>query len=177
MGLEEVKKEILDKAKEESARIEAEATMQIKSMEDDFANEMKEKRMLSKARIDEEIKHLTEIKEAEAKALARDITAEKKMQIINQAIAKAKQKLKEKNKEYIPKMIEKAKKEFSFSIGKIYCNKEDMHLIKGAIEADIDGGIIIENLDGDVSIDYSYDTLLESIKNRYIQEIAKALFP
>lgn len=65
---------------------------------------------------------------------------------------------------------------------KVYVNKNDMSLVKPFAktmtisERDMLGGVIIENSDGTVRIDNSFDMLLESIRNSTLKEAADILF-
>ena len=81
-----------------------------------------------------------------------------------------------KRKEHIKRLVEKAKKEIDVKY--VYCNKTDKKPM-GAIktqEAEILGGIIAENKKKDVRVDYSYETLLEDIKEKYLQDLGNKLF-
>ncbi|MEK6876839.1 MAG: V-type ATP synthase subunit E family protein, partial [Nanoarchaeota archaeon] len=61
---------------------------------------------------------------------------------------------------------------------KVYCNKNDAKLVKGfkAESSDITGGLIAENADGTVRVDYSFDTMLQNVKENELQKISKILF-
>ena len=63
-------------------------------------------------------------------------------------------------------------------VAKIYCNKKDLKVLKDfkAEAADITGGLIAENKEGTVRVDYSFDTMLQNIKENELQSINKVLF-
>ena len=63
-------------------------------------------------------------------------------------------------------------------IGKVYCNKKDSKMFKGVetSSTDIIGGLIAESKDGLIRVDYSFDTMLESIKENEIKGVVDALF-
>ena len=60
----------------------------------------------------------------------------------------------------------------------LYCNKNDAKFMKdfNAEAIDIMGGLIAENKDGTVRVDYSFDTMLQNIKENELQSINKVLF-
>ena len=74
------------------------------------------------------------------------------------------------------KLLEKAKNDIE--VEKIYCNKKDLKLLKefNAEAMDMTGGLIAENKDGTVRVDYSFDTMLQTIKENELQSINKVLF-
>jgi V/A-type H+/Na+-transporting ATPase subunit E len=66
----------------------------------------------------------------------------------------------------------------NIDISQVYCSKKDVPLIKQykAIPADILGGIIVENSEGDERIDFSYDTVLKEVVEKDYPKIMKLLF-
>lgn len=81
-----------------------------------------------------------------------------------------------KREAYINNLLEKAKNDIE--VAKVYCNKNDASMVKGfkAESAGIIGGIIAENNDGTVRVDYSFDALLQAIKENELQNINQILF-
>ena len=81
-----------------------------------------------------------------------------------------------KREAYIKKLLDKAKKEID--LGYVYCNRKDSKFVKDfkAENAEMIGGIIAENKERIIRVDYSFDTLLESIKESELQNINKLLF-
>ena len=63
-------------------------------------------------------------------------------------------------------------------IAHIYCSSRDAKFIKefDVQSADIIGGLIAENNERTVRVDYSFETLLQSIKENELQSIRKLLF-
>ena len=74
------------------------------------------------------------------------------------------------------RLLEKAKNDIA--VAKVYCSKNDARLVEGfkAEPSGINGGLIAENADGTVRVDYSFDTMLQNIKENELQEISKILF-
>ena len=178
MGLESIKKDILDNAKKETARIEAETALRIKEIEESSNKRIEE----IKAEIGESTKRrlaqITSTKTAEAKENISILLLEKKRVLIDAAISEAKMEIiGSHNEQLLKKLLAKATKELG-DIDKVYCRKEDIPLLNEVktIPKDIGGGIIAENKDGMIQIDYSYDSILSAVKDKHLQEIAEALF-
>ena len=73
-------------------------------------------------------------------------------------------------------LLEKAKSDIE--VAKVYCSKKDAKFVKGfdANPIDIIGGLIAENKERTIRVDSSFDTMLESIKEKELQGINKLLF-
>ncbi len=179
MGLEAVREEITGNVKKQEESLLAEAREQaakIMSEAEKKAGEFREKS-------ESETKKIIEIAKrqdaASADLEAKKLALEAKKIAVNRVFEEARQRLKKldlKKKEFIFKrLIEKASKETD--VGTIYCNKSDANLFKGykAENADIVGGLIAENKEGTIRVDYSFDMMLESIRESQLQEISKIL--
>jgi len=186
MGLEEVVKDILDKAKADSAVIakagNEKAAEILKKAETELL--VKEQR----ARDDlERVKESEERKELSDAALA----AKKKLQnvkkeLIESAYAGLSEEAANFSERERTKMLktlfEKCAAEIS-DIGKIYVNKKDVTfakiLAKGNISVvpeNILGGIVAESRDGKFRVDYSFDRFIEMVKETRTKELSNALF-
>ncbi len=81
-------------------------------------------------------------------------------------------------KEVLQRLVNKAKKEMP-DAKYAYCNERDNELItglqvKGA--ADCIGGVIVANSDESVRINYTFDVLMQKVKEENMNEIAKKIF-
>jgi len=180
MGLEEVKEEILNNARNDSSKIIEEGkkeAQEIISKAKKRIDEHKEKLKDDKEKL---IENLEKMKMAQARSEAKKLVLDKKKQIINNIFEKVKQKLSGLNdserKKYIQKLTEKAKNEIS--IATVYCNKKDKKFLQDfrCEETDIIGGVIVENKDKSIRIDYSFETIMNNLKETSLQDIAKKLF-
>lgn len=69
-----------------------------------------------------------------------------------------------------------------FEPGAVYANAKDAALVKrlaGDVpvkKADILGGLLIENKDRTIRLDYSFDTVLEALKEDSLKEVSRRLF-
>ena len=180
MGLEQLKQEILKKAEEKAEQIIKEAKEQEKA-----AVKQAEKRVgeYSKSS-EEEIAKLSDMIEKRAKAASelesRKMLLSAKGDITQEVFLRVSKEIahfdSRKREVHIQKLIERARGRME--IGRIYCNRKDMKFVKGfeAAEAEIKGGIIAESKDRSVRIDESYDSILEGIRDRNLQEISKIIF-
>lgn len=180
MGLDKVKEEIIRKAKEQAEAIITEGREEAEKIAKEAEGKIKE----NKEKIEAELKKTgISIKKkgiASAELEVKKILLQEKKRAIENIFEEVKNKLAalndKKREEYIKKLIEKAQKEINVKY--IYCNKKDRKFIKDfeVEETDILGGLIAENEKRDTSVDYSYETILENIKEKHLQGIGKVLF-
>lgn len=183
MGLEVVKEEILNSAKAQASSLIAEAKKEADRAMKEAENKCKEINEKSESEIKNIIDRLKRQEMASAELEKKKIILESKKQILESVFAEAKKRLEglsDKEREhYIKKLLERIKDDiepFYF-----YCSRRDVNFLKG-IEGidvkpmDIIGGLIGENKDKTVIVDYSFEELLESVKGSQLQEVSKLLF-
>lgn len=180
MGLEAVKDEILNSAKEQSNSLIAEARKEASRIARETENKIEGMRQKS----DEEAKRMIDAIKRQELASAemenKKMLLEAKKQLIDGVFAEARksiENLDDKKKEfYIKKLLEKAKNDIEIS--NVYCSKKDSKFLKGfhAEAADIIGGIMAENREKTIRVDYSFDSMLENLKETELQSINKVLF-
>ena len=180
MGLEAVKEEIIRNAKEQSNSLTAEARKEanrVMKEAEKKIEEMKEKSDTQTKRLLDIIKR-QEITSAELEN--KKMLLEAKKQVIESVFMEAKKGLEilddKKRESYIKKLLEKTKNDIE--IAHVYCNKKDAKFLKGfdVKSIDIIGGLLVENKDKTIRVDYSFETLLQSIKENELQTINKLLF-
>ncbi len=174
MGLEEVKKEILDNARKEAKLIHSEADKEIKEID-----ALTQKRIEEvKASYDEEarlaIEQYKTMIVAETASLINKERLAMEKEIIDEVFNLALENLSSsKNREkHLKKMVTLTKQGYS----KIYCSEKDMKLVKGAVKHPISGGIVLEDSLGEQRLDLSYDTILKEMRQESLAEVAKILF-
>lgn len=180
MGLESVKEEIIRNAKKHEESLIDEAREEARHIIEKARKESMELREKSDAETKKALDIIKRQEAASAELESKKMLLEAKKKIIDLAFAEAQKKLEkmeQKKREAIVRaLLEKAGKEIG--IGIVYCNKKDAKSIKGykAEETEIIGGLIAENTDGTVRVDYSFDSMLQSVKESHLQEINKSLF-
>jgi V/A-type H+-transporting ATPase subunit E len=180
MGLEEVKEEIISSAKQQEESLLAEAREQAKKITARAEKEISGIKENSNA----EIKRMADIIKkqelASAELESKKMLLEAKKQLIESVFSDARKKISglgaKTREEHMKKLLEKAQNDIE--VAKVYCSKKDMHIIKEFDTEAIEmlGGIIAENKDGTVRVDYSFDTMLQGIKENKLQNISRILF-
>ena len=180
MGLEAVKEEVIRQATEQETAMIAEARKESGKLmreAEKKIDEMKEKSDLETKKMIETMKRQA-LSSAELES--KKTVLEAKKQIIESVFAEVKKRLEnldEKKRESLAKKLtERAKKEMEVEY--IYCSRKDVKLLKDMKVEPINiiGGIIAENKDKTIRIDYSFETLLETLKESELQNINKILF-
>jgi len=180
MGLEKVKDEIVEKAKEQASL----AVSQAKSKAGHTLREAEKKiEEYRNASLEDAKNVMVDIKRQEiarAELEAKKMFLQSKKEIIDEVMENAKKELlKSKEREMsdlISSLLNKAKNDIEIEY--VYCNKMDSKFIKGCNvkEAEISGGLIAENKEQTIRVDYSFDTLFQSMRENKLQEIAQELF-
>ena len=180
MGIEEVKEEVIRNAKEKASAMIAQAKKEaarIMSEAERKLSEMREKSNLEAKKLIEAIKKQ---ESATSELEKRKIALEAKKQTIENAFTEAKTRLREmddkKRESTLKKLIEKAKSECEAEF--IFCSSKDNKFFKGMkIDiVEITGGLIAENRERTIRVDYTFDTLLQSIKENELQHLSRILY-
>ncbi len=178
MGLEEVKKEIIEKAKREADAILKDADKEAKEIVTETKDKIEQYKKDMDVQQEARIAGLEKVYSASANAAAKGIILEKKKEIIISAFDEAAKIIakQSKSRKYIEKLLAKAQSEIEIST--VYCNKQDVSGIAGfkAMPENISGGVIAENKEGTIKVDLSYDSILADIKAKNLHEIAEILF-
>lgn len=180
MGLESVKEEVIRNAKEEASLLLAEARKESSKILKEAEAKVEEIKAKSEFETKKAIDTMKKQELASAELDSRKLVLDAKKQAIENVIADARKKLEaldEKKREfYIKKLLDKSKKEID--VAYIYCNKKDAKFVKDfeVIPTNIFGGIIAENKEQTIRVDYGFESLLESIKESELQNINKLLF-
>ena len=180
MGLETVKEEILSNAREQSNSITAEARKEAGGITREAERRMEEMKEKSEAETKKIIDMIKRQELANAELENKKMVLEAKKQIIESVFSEAAKKLEalddEKREIYIKKLLEKAKKDIE--IVHVYCNKKDAKFLKDfKVEAvNIIGGLLAENKEKTVRVDYSFEMMLQGIKENELQNINMVLF-
>lgn len=180
MGFTQLKKSITEKTDKEADRIVKEAHKEAEEAKRKLEIEMEEKEQeaMQDAKATIAMVEKRELASAGLEAKKKKLIAKK--ELLEKTFDEAKNKLdkllkKKERKDLIEKLLKKAQNEIT--VGKIYCNKVDAELVSGkrVEKRDMLGGIIAEDKSGEVVVDYSFETLLEDIKNDYMSDITKIL--
>ncbi len=180
MGLESVKEEILRQAKEQETAAIAEARREANKLTRETEKKIEEMKVKSEAETKKIIDVMKKQALASAELESKKMVLEAKKHVIDGVFTEIKRKLEnldEKKREYLIKaLLEKTKKELDIEY--VYCNKKDARFLKGINPEPINiiGGVLAENKEKTIRVDYSFETLLENIKEAEMQSINKILF-
>lgn len=176
MGLEDVKKEILDNARKQAKKITDEAEkerLEILKSVDKNIEEIKDQFNRNAVKAVDQYKLMSM---AESSSIVKKQKLNLEKDLIKEVFDETKTELKNSKGTHREKLLKKLLARTKFNYGKVYCAKQDTKILKNSDNVDIIGGVILENKDGNVRLDLSYETLLESIKQDNLSEIAKIIF-
>jgi vacuolar-type H+-ATPase subunit E/Vma4 len=174
MGLDYLRDEILNQAKSKAKEIEKKTQAEIALLEQEAEKELAFEKTKSIEILDFAIKSLEKKHLVDMKTEEKQIILAKKKIVIDTLVDQVKEDLRN-DKGLLLKLFEYAKK--TIDVDRIYCKDKYKKLFRGVelIDSDIEG-IIAEDTRSNVSIDLTFDTLVEASKQKKIQEIAEVLF-
>lgn len=180
MVLEELESEIIQNAKTEAQRIIAESQEEAKTLEEEAKARVKSKKNSLEEDLERQIAFLATIQKTRARMNMKHLLVSEKKALIDHVYAGFSELLEKNKATMIKKLYEKAKKDIKPA--KIYVNQSDQRMAKTIFKGleiepkQITGGFIAESKDGRELVDYSYDTLLETVRGLSLQKVHKELF-
>ena len=180
MGLETVKEEIIGSAKSQADALIKEARAEAAKIRKEAEKKTQELEEKSSAEAKKSIETMKKQDLASAELESKKMLLEAKKQLVEDVFSEVEKKLKGLNSKdregYMKKLLKKAKDDIE--VASVYCNKKDVKMVEGfdAEPVEILGGLIAENADKTVRVDYSFETMLQSIKENELQSINKLLF-
>ena len=180
MGLEAVKEEVIRTAKEQERVLLAEARKESNKITKEAERKIEEIKDKSEAEIKKMIDTTKKQELASAELENKKILLEAKKQIIDDVFIGAIRKLEnlddKKRETYMEKLLEKTKNDIQVEY--VYSNKKDSRFLKGFSAGTINvmGGLIAENKEKTVRVNYTFEAMLQNIKESELQNISKILF-
>jgi len=192
MGIEKISDAILDKVRVEAQNI-------IKEAEEKAGERVGKAKKQREAKLEEEkSKLIEEAKEEATRILAQSsVTARQelllaKTRIIDEIIGRVKKTLSgiSGDESSLLNLTKEAINTLNADKAKIYVSPKDVSSVRKALkdnkqladriteirESDYTGGVIVEDIDGEIRIDNTYDTRLEMLLPKLLPEIGKELF-
>jgi V/A-type H+/Na+-transporting ATPase subunit E len=172
MGLEEVKKEILNNARSQAKQLQKEGEKESQAIMASAEAKVAAIKERADKEADFEIEQYRTVSMAEAASITK-----KKMLSFGEVIEQTKDKLEKLSVANRQKHLNTLLKDTT-GYAKVYVSKKDVSAVKKqkASEIDILGGAILENSEGNVRLDMSYETLLGQLKQEKLAEVSKMLF-
>ena len=182
MGLETVIKDIMDVANTEASKINAEADAEVSSILDGARQSAKKIIGDRLAKVEDDTKKLRqqEISSANLEVKRTMLNARKEVldKVYSQSVEIINDLPSSKNEELLKSIIDT----YQGSGAKIYSNKDSEKLVKKlssltyAGNIDCIGGVVIENEDSTIRLDYTYDVILDSVNDKSMKQISDILF-
>lgn len=188
MGLEDVEADIKKRIETKVTSIKKSAETEANQIIDEAKAKIKDRkkaRDLEIQTISEEIKN-REI--ATASLSAKKLKMVSKKDAIESVYSRVKEKLKkldqQEKKDVLSALIGKAKQELA-DVKYVMCNSADEKIVEGIAKKlglqmggnlDCFGGIVVENSDRTIRVDYTFDSLLEQFNRNSLKEVAQQLF-
>ncbi len=182
MGLEKVIEEINERAKKQSDELIKKAEDEARTLKSDVKSKLaqEEKHSIETLQRDIERKRTYELAKVEIEAKKIILNAQK--EILHEAQEKVKENLQampeDINRRILSSLLASAEKDLGE--GYLYCSERDKSFL-GAFKAfhykglTGGGGLVAENKDQTVRLDFRYPSLLEGVWDKNISEIAKVL--
>jgi vacuolar-type H+-ATPase subunit E/Vma4 len=191
-GMEKIGEAILDKVRAEAEGIireaERKAVEEVESAKRQQAVRLEEEksRLLQEARAE-----ATRI-EAQALVKARQELSQAKSEVIREIVSRVRNELSKAatSQSSLATLIKEAAATLGLSKERLYVSPRDLGAAKKLVAQDkelagrvveikehkLSGGVIVEDIDGKVRIDNTYETRLEMLRPRLLPEVAKELF-
>jgi len=180
MGLEKVKEKVLEEARQKAkSRIDS-ANAEARDIIKSFSKQAAERESSFKKQLESEIDFIKKRESASVKLESKKFSLAFRKDFIDEIFSLVQEKLSKlpdsARSEHIKKLLEKAGSEIDIAV--VHCNKKDSKFVSDfkVVEADMLGGIIAESEGGTLRVDYSYETLLEQLKNSLLPELGEMLF-
>lgn len=180
MGLADVKEEILAEARATASSLLDDARQQVKQIQKEADKDITTFRREAEAKQRRSLEALQRKLSARAKFDGQRMIMESKQMLLHKVILRVKQKIQglphEEQKAFLQGLLSKAKKEMEVS--RVLLREEDRELLKGipGNSITITGGLIAENNDGSLRMNYSLDGLLEAAQQEFFVELSNILF-
>ncbi|MCK5659960.1 MAG: V-type ATP synthase subunit E [Methanosarcinales archaeon] len=182
MGLETVVKDITDAAQKEAAQVSEAATKDIESILNDAEKQSLKIKGDAVADAEERVTKMEVQELASAKLEIKRMQLNARKEVLDTTFAQALGAISSldeaKNKELLKELISK----YGSNGTKIYSNKRDETVVKQLADLeyvgniDCIGGIVIENDDGTVKLDYTFDSICDGVFESALKQTSDLLF-
>ncbi|MDD4985592.1 MAG: V-type ATP synthase subunit E family protein [Dehalococcoidales bacterium] len=192
-GMDKIGEAILDKVKVEAdgiiAEAEAKANQEIEQAKQQQLARLEEEKSRILRQAGEEATRI----EAQATVKARQELSRAKSDVINVIIDRVRKELATGSRDEgsLVSLLKEASALLGTAKGRVYLSAKDIGRIKKALagdkglaarivevkEYDCSGGVIVEDVEGKIRIDDTYETRLEILLPRLLPEIGRELFP
>lgn len=182
MGLETVIKDIMDASQAKVTMINAEADAEVSQILDDAKQSAKKIMGDRLAKAEDDIKRLRQQETSSANLEVKRAMLNARKEVLDKVYNNAVESIvalpAEKQEELLKAIIEQNEGNGN----KIYSNKDSEELVRKlssleyAGNVDCIGGVVIENDDGTIRLDYTYDIILKNVNEQSLKQTSDILF-
>ncbi|AKB45240.1 MAG: V-type ATP synthase subunit E [Methanosarcina vacuolata] len=182
MGLEIVVKDIQEGARAEVSRIKAEGDAKAS----EILNEAKEvqKKTLgdSLAKAEEDLQNLHQQVISSANLEVKRITLNKRKDLLDKVYVQTVEKIKSMPASKKEELLKTILSKYEASGARVYSSKDSEDIVKKLTSLSYAGnigsigGVILENEDGTVRLDFTYDSILKNVYERSLKQISDILY-
>ncbi|MDW5550190.1 V-type ATP synthase subunit E [Methanosarcina sp.] len=182
MGLEIVVKDIQEGARAEVSRIKAEGDAKASEIINEAKDIQKKTLGDSLAKTEEDLQNLHQQVISSANLEVKRITLNKRKDLLDRVYVQTVEKIKSmpasKKEELLKTVINK----YEASGARVYSSKDSEEIVKKltslsyAGNLDSIGGVVLENENGTVRLDFTYDSILKNVYERSLKQISDLLY-
>lgn len=182
MGLENVVNDILEQAKTEVATIEAEAQDEASALIDKSKNEAEMILADSKTEVEANIQRRLKQETSSAQLEIKRAALNAKKDVLDSVYQSAREAISSLSPDKNASMLKAILDEHGSDGIRVYSNARDAKLVRELTdltfmgEIDCIGGLIIENEDGSIRQDYTFDRILDDVSEQTLKPVSDILF-
>jgi V/A-type H+/Na+-transporting ATPase subunit E len=182
MGLENVVNDILEQAKTEVAAIEAEAQDEAAAITDKAKNEAEKILADSKTEVEANIQRRLKQETSSAQLESKRAALNAKKDVLDSVYQSARKVISSFPPDKNASMLKTILDEHGSEGARVYSNARDAKLVRELTdltfmgEIDCIGGLIIENDDGSIRLDYTFDRILDDVSEQTLKPVSDILF-
>ena len=182
MGLNEVKQELLEQAEKQAKEIVSNAKSQAEEIKSKANAEIKEYEKQAESRSKLVIETITKKMLASAKLDSQRLLMNTRKELVenvmNGVVKNIASLKKTEKKKFLQDLLNAAKKEIK--VDTVFVNKNDISLLSDnkikVMTSNIEGGLIAETKEKDVSVNLSVEELVETAKSELLINVSEVLF-
>ncbi len=183
MALDKVVTDIIDSAEDEASQLINEAEKERQAIMSDADAKISEMRKSNEKELESTLKRLRKREISSAELEAKKIVLNKKKELLDKTFEETLESLSSMSPEEKAALYEKivASNQEEIPDPVVYCPEGEKNLLEEADaasveEQDMEGGIILENQEGTIRLDYRFRTILEGIWETELKEVSDILF-
>ena len=182
MGLENVVNDILEQAKTEVSAIDVEAQDEAAALIDKAKNEAGRILANSKTEVEANIQRRLKQEKSSAQLEIKRAALNAKKDILDSVYLSARDAISSFPPEKNASMLKAILDMYGSDGSRVYSNARDAKLVRELTdltfmgEIDCIGGLIIENDDGSVRLDYTFDRILDDVSEKTLKPVSDILF-